>query len=159
MSKCDYGANTNYLYHFSGIFFHPQLFQKCWYINSHWQIFLVGESSFCHPYVIFLIVVLKIFRLDILWYFLHGPNRTSCQCPRTPQRLCQLQLVFLDHSSPIVHNMRSLRSTKLAAGMWHSVAKAPLPKVWQRNTTFSNMFPCLFELKPLPHFEILHLHH
>ena len=38
----------------------------------------------------------------------------------------------------------------------YPVAKALLPKVWQSNTNFSKIFSCLFELKPLDHFEMLH---
>ena len=104
-------------------------------------------------------MAIKIFRLVPWWDLLHRPKRTSCQRQRAPQRLCQLQLFCLNHSGPIVLKLRILWGTKLAAGTWNPAAKAPLPKVWQRNTNFSNIFPWLFELQPLSHFKMLHPQH
>ena len=40
--------------------------------------------------------------------------------------------------------------------MRHLVTKVPLTKVGQTCTNFANMFPCLFELQLLDHFEMLH---
>ena len=92
------------------------------------------------------------FRLEPLWDCLHRPKQPSRQRPRASQRLFQLQLVFLDHSGPSIHKLRSLWGTKLTASTWYPVAKASPKKVWQRNTNFSNMFSCIFELKTLAHF-------
>ena len=141
------------------MFFHPQLCQNSVTSIPTGKFFLVGGSYFLHTSIISSNCGTKMFFLEPLWYWLHRQKRPSYQRTRVIQILCQLQLVFLDNSGLSVQNLWSLWGTKLAAGVWRPIAKAPLPKVWQRNTNFSNMFSCLFDLKPLAHFEMLHLQH
>ena len=123
-------------------------------ISSWW----VDPPSSIHPLFV-PAVALNICRLVPWWFFPHRPNRPSYQQTRAPQILCQLQLVCLDHSGPSVRKLWSLWGTKLSPSTWHPVSKAPLQKGGQRNTNFSNMFPCLFELQPLSHFEMIHKQH
>ena len=105
------------------------------------------------------VVALKIFRLEPWWDFLHSTKWLSCQWTRARHRLCQLQIICLEHSGAIIRNLQSMWGTELAAVMWYPVAKDPLPKVWQSNTNFYNMFSWLFELESLAHFEMLHTQH
>ena len=114
------------------------------------NLFLVVGTPSSIPPSFFPDLALKLCCLVPWWYFLRRTKQPYFQLPIAPQRLCQLRLFCLNHSSLRVCQLQILWDKKLAAGMWNPVAKAPLPKVWWRNTNFSTCFPAFLSCSYSP---------